>query len=94
MNFPKMNASFKENVNLSAWRRRSEFTIPRRTVHFNYNLYRTSSFLDLLMRNSVTMSTYARDTRLKPRIMAEHHGRNCHYVAFHAREFDFSERVA
>jgi len=34
----------KKYVNLLARRRRREFTITWRTVHFNYNLYRTSSF--------------------------------------------------
>lgn len=49
-------------------------------------------FHDFLTRSSVTMSTYARDTRLKPCIVVGYCDRNCHYAVFHAREFDFSER--
>lgn len=52
-------------------------------------------FRDLLTRSSITMSTYARDTRLRPRIVGISPGyrdRNCHYAALHAREFDFFER--
>jgi len=49
-------------------------------------------FRDLLTRSSVTMSTYARDTRLRLCIVTGYCDRNCHYTMLHAREFDFSEK--
>jgi len=81
----------KEYANLLARRRRREFTITWRTVHFNYNLYRTSSF----QRPFNAQFCYNEHLREGHTSETAHH-RDRHIAIIIAaprpREFDFFER--
>lgn len=82
-------------IGARARRRRREFTITWRTVHFNYNLYRTSSFprpfnARLCYNEHLRAEGHASKTAHRGREITR--DRNCHYAVLHAREFDFYKR--